>query len=174
MEHSIPFAGQRVADNKTIRIDIRRGHFYQWLGRDVPPKEYDYVQGRLVGIALRKRATPNGETTFVDLKFACGDTRFEVSALASSSISAELISKVVNIQDPASVIRIDVWPKENYTNCTVRENGQKLPFRILPKVERRQNGFKTDVDSSERDAAVMRLIVELNGRLGATGASNKA
>ena len=120
MENNIPFAGQRETGGKPVRIDIRRGHFCHWLGRDVNPKEYDYVQGRLTGITLRKRETPNGETTFMDLRFLCGDTRFEVSALASSSISAELVSKLANIQDPASIIRIDVWPKGNYTNCIVR------------------------------------------------------
>jgi len=68
MENNIPFAGQRETDRKPARIDIRHGHFCHWLGHDMTPKEYDYVQGRLTGITLRKRETPNGETTFMDLR----------------------------------------------------------------------------------------------------------
>lgn len=168
MEHqSIEFAGRHNNENRTVRMDIRKGHFSRWMGKDTPTQEYDYIQGKLLGISIRNRETQNGEMTYLDLHFANGDTRFDVSAIASSSISAELISKLANLQDTGSQIRIDVWPKGSYTNCIVYENGQKLPYRFLPKVERRQNGFNTTIDTSERDAAVMKMIHELNARLGA-------
>lgn len=166
-ENNLSFAGRREAGSQTIRMDIRRGHFAQWMGKDQPAREFDYVQGRLTGITLRRQETPNGETTFMDLHFTFEGTAFDVSALASSSISAELIAKLANIQDTGATIRIDVWPKNRFTNCTVRENGQKLPYRQLPKVERRQNGFKMALDTTERDAAVMKLVDELNARLAA-------
>ena len=159
------FAGTRNAANRTLRFDIRQGKIAQWMGQGQQAREYDYVQGCLTGISLRKHEMPSGEMTYLDIHFQNGDTRFEVSAIASSSVGAELISKLVNIRDLKSTIRIDVWQKEHFTNCTVYENGEKLPFRILPKVERKQNGFSTSFDTSERDDAVMKMIDELNIRI---------
>lgn len=170
--NNLPFAGRRENSGKPIHMDIRRGHFCQWNGKDQPMKEFDFVRGRLTGITIRKYESPSGETMFMDLHFIYGDQRFEVSALASSGISAELISKMVNIQDLSSDIQLDVWPRGSFTNCAVREGGQKLPYRLLPKVVRRQNGFKTTLDTAERDAAVMQMIEELNARLKKTGAIN--
>lgn len=108
---------------------------------------------------------PSGEMTYVDIHFRSGETHFDVSALASGSVAAELISKLVNIRDLKSMIRIDVWAKDRYTNSSVHENGEKLPFRILPKVVKRQQGFSASFDTSERDAAVMKMIDELNDRI---------
>lgn len=163
--NNLPFAGRRENTGKAIRMDIRRGHLCQWLGKDRAPCEYDFVVGRLIGISLRKIESPNGETVFADLHFIHEENLFDVSTLASSSITAELLSKLANIQDLSSTIQIEVWPKGPFTNCIVRENGQKLPYRLLPKIERRQNGFKTTLDTEDRDAAVMKIIDELNARL---------
>lgn len=159
------FAGNRDAANRTIRFDIRKGKFAQWMGPDQQRREYDFVQGYLTGISLQKRETAGGEMTYLDLHFVSGGVRFDVSAIASSSVAAELISKLVNIRNTRSSIRIDVWMKEQYTNCTVYENGEKLPFRALPKVERKQRGFSASFDTSLRDEAVMKMIDELNGRI---------
>lgn len=103
--------------------------------------------------------------TYADMHFVNGETRFEVSALASGSVTAELISKLVNVRDLKSMIRIDVWSKDRYTNTSVYENGEKLPFRMLPKVEKKQRGFSASFDTSERDTAVMSMIDELNARI---------
>jgi len=159
------FAGNRDAANRTIRFDIRKGKFAQWMGPDQQRREYDFVQGYLTGISLRKRETAGGEMTYMDIHFQNGETRFDVSALASGSVAAELISKLVNVQDLKSMVRIDVWAKDRYTNSSVYENGEKLPFRMLPKVEKKQRGFSASFDTSERDAAVMAMIDELNGRI---------
>lgn len=67
------------------------------------------------------------------------------------------------------MIRIDVWPNGTYTNCAIRENGEKLSFVPLPKAVKMQNGLKMIIDSSERDAAVLKLVDELNNRLGYVG-----
>lgn len=162
---NLSFVSRRDNSGKTIRMDIRRGHFCLWQGKDQQTQEFDIVKGRLIGISIRKCEVPSGETMFMDIHFTHGETRFDVSALASSSISAELISKLANIQDISSTIQIEVWPKGSFTNCVVRENGQKLPYRLLPKVERRQSGFKMTLDTAERDKAVMEMIAELNARL---------
>ena len=159
------FAGTRDAANHVIRFDIRQGKLAQWMGLGQQRREYDYVQGYLTGISLRKHEMPSGEMTYVDIHFQNGETRFDVSALASGSVAAELISKLVNIRDVRSLIRIDVWAKDRYTNSGVHENGEKLPFRMLPKVEKKQRGFSASFDTSERDAAVMAMIDELNGRI---------
>ena len=108
------FAGTRDAANRSIRFDIRQGKLAQWMGQGQQAREYDYVQGYLTGISLRKHEMPTGEMTYLDVHF---------------------------------------------------KNGEKLPFRILPKVERKQKGFSTSYDTSERDTAVMAMIDELNGRI---------
>ena len=159
------FAGTRDAANRTIRFDIRQGKLAQWMGQGQQAREYDYVQGYLTGISLRKHEMPTGEMTYLDVHFKNGEIRFDVSAIASGSVAAELISKLVNFRDLKSMVRIDVWQKETFTNCVVYENGEKLPCRILPKVERKQKGFSTSYDTSERDAAVMAMIDELNARI---------
>ena len=162
MCNNTSFAGTRDAANRIIRFDIRQGKLAQWMGLGQQRREYDYVQGHLTGISLRKHEMPSGEMTYMDLHFQNGETRFDVSALASGSVAAELISKLVNIRDVRSLIRIDVWTKDRYTNSSVHE---KLPFRMLPKVEKKQRGFSASFDTSERDAAVMSMIDELNGRI---------
>ena len=159
------FAGTRDAANRTIRFDIRQGKLAQWMGQGQQAREYDYVQGYLTGISLRKHEMPTGEMTYLDVHFKNGEIRFDVSAIASGSVAAELISKLVNIRDLRSMVRIDVWAKDRYTNSSVYENGEKLPFRMLPKVEKRQRGFSASYDTSERDAAVMAMIDELNARI---------
>lgn len=165
MNSYITFAGNREIANKPIRLDIRKGHFTRWMGQGQQPQEYDFVQGNLIGRSLRKRETQAGEMTYIDLHFANGDNRFDVSSIASGSVSAELVSKLVNIRDVRSTIRIDVWAKDQFTNCSVHENGERLPFQILPKVVRNQRGFNAAIDSSERDAAVLAMINELNSRI---------
>ena len=159
------FAGTRDAANRVIRFDIRQGKLAQWMGQGQQAREYDYVQGYLTGISLRKHEMPTGEMTYLDVHFKNGEIRFDVSAIASGSVAAELISKLVNIRDLRSMVRIDVWAKDRYTNSSVYENGEKLPFRMLPKVEKRQRGFSASYDTSERDAAVMAMIDELNARI---------
>ena len=159
------FAGTRDAANHVIRFDIRQGKLAQWMGLGQQSREFDYVQGYLTGISLRKHEMPSGEMTYLDVHFKNGQNRFDVSAIASGSVAAELISKLVNIRDLKSIVRIDVWAKDRYTNSSVYENGEKLPFRMLPKVEKRQRGFSASYDTSERDAAVMAMIDELNARI---------
>ena len=54
------FAGPHDTDNRTIHFDIRRGKFAQWMGKDQQRRKFDFVQGILMGISLRKReTTPN-------------------------------------------------------------------------------------------------------------------
>ena len=168
MCNNTSFVGTRNADNRTIRLDIRKGKFAQWMGQGQQAREYDFIQGCLTGISLRKRETANGEMTYMDLHFRNGDIRFDVSTIASSSVAADLVSKLVNLRDIGSSIRIDVWQKEQFTNCAVYENGEMLPFRILPKVVKRQQGFSATFDTSERDAAVLKMIDELNARVAQT------
>ena len=162
---NITFAGIRETAGRTIRLYIRKGMFTQWMGKGQQPQEYDFVQGSLTGISLRKKETHSGEITYLDLHFESGGTRFDVSMEASSSVAAELMSKLANIRDVRSVVRIDVWTKGQYTNCAVREDGERLPFCILPKIVKKQQGFSTSFDTSERDEAVMKIISELNTRI---------
>lgn len=165
MNENITFAGNRTA-MKTKRLDIRQGFLSQYIGPDQPRKEYNYAEGQLEGIAIRSHETPGGEINFLDLHFRNGNAQFIISSIACSSVSADLVSRLANIKDPKSMIRIDVWPKDSFTNCSVRENGEKVPFTTLPKAIKVQNGLKMIIDSTDRDAAVLKLIKDINSRLG--------
>ena len=165
METNLHFAGNRIA-KKAIRLDIRQGHLSQHMGSDKPRKEFDYAEGQLQGITVRLQETANGEINFLDLHFDNGGTQFIISSIACSSVSADLVAHLANIKNPGSMIRIDVWPNGSFTNCSVRENGEKLSHLSLPKAVKVQNGLKNIIDSTDRDTAVLRLVDELNSRLG--------
>lgn len=165
MQNNASFAGNR-ASKKTIRFDIRQGHLSQYMGPDKPRREFDYAEGQLEGISIRSHETPGGEINFMDLYFVNGESKFVISSIASSSVSADLIAHLANLKELKSTVRIEVWQKGTYTNCAVMENGEKLPFLSLPKAVRVQNGLKMIVDSTDRDTAVLKLIEELNSRLG--------
>ena len=63
MCNNTSFAGIRDAANRVIRFDIRQGKLAQWMGLGQQRREYDYVQGYLTGISLRKHEMPSGEMT---------------------------------------------------------------------------------------------------------------
>lgn len=168
MNNNIHFAGKRAA-KKAIRLDIRQGHLSQYTGPDQPRREFDYAEGQLEGISVRPRETPNGEINFLDLHFDNNGTKFIISSIACSSVSADLVAHLANIKNPFSQIRIDVWPNGAFTNCAVKENGEKLSFVPIPKAVKVQNGLKMIIDSSDRDTVVLKLVDELNSRLGYDG-----
>lgn len=165
MEQNIIFAGKR-AENKVIRLDLRQGHLSQYTGPDKPRREFDYAEGKLKGISVRPKETPNGEINFLDLHFDNSGTKFIISSIACSSVSADLVAHLATIKNPDSLIRVDVWPNGAYTNCAVKANGEKLSRLSLPKAVKVQNGLKSIIDSSDRDTAVLRLVDEINSRLG--------
>ena len=159
------FAGKRSEETRIPRFEVRNGKLCMWMGRDVPAQEYDYAIGRLTGISLRKKKTSNGELAYTDFHFSYGDQRFDISSLASSCVTADLVSRLTNVTDLRSTIRIDVWPNDRYTNVNVRINDTSIPFAHLPRVKRIEHGFKIITDASERDAAVLGHIATINKRL---------
>lgn len=165
MQNNASFAGNR-ASKKTIRFDIRQGHLSQYMGPEKPRREFDYAEGQLEGISIRAHETAGGEINFMDCHFVNGDTKFVISSIASSGVSADIIAHLANLKNPKSTVRVEVWLKGPYTNCSVMENGEKLPFLSLPKAVKVPNGLKMIVDSTDRDTAVLKLIEELNSRLG--------
>lgn len=158
------FAGTR-RHTKTIRFDILKNHFSQWMGEGKKREQFDYIQGQLTGISVHKREARGREISFVELHFRHGDVLFDVTSFASGSITAELFSKLVNLRNPRDIIRIDIWTKGPFINCSVYEHGERLPFRPLPKAVKNNNGIKAYFDTAERDAAVMAMIDELNARI---------
>ena len=151
MEKNLIFAGKRATSQKIVRLDVRNGHLSQYCGSGNPRNEFDFAEGKLLGISVRTHETPAGEVNFVDLHFENKEQKFTISCIACS-------------QNPASLVRIEVWPKGSFTNCAVYENGERLPYLNLPKAVKVQNGLKMVVDSSDRDTAVLKLIEEINNR----------
>jgi len=160
------FAGNRTSETRTTRVELKNGKLCIWQGPTQPALEFDYVEGRLLGIEVRRRKTSNGEMTYVDFQFINDDEFFDVSTIASSSVAADLVGRLSNVKSPTeSTIRIDAWKNDRYTNVHVKENGASVPFLRLPSVQKVDKGFKVELDSSERDAAVMSLIEKINSRI---------
>jgi len=166
MNNTFNFAGKRASSQRVTRLDVRSGHLSQYCGPNKPRNEFDYAEGKLLGISIRAHESTAGEINFAELHFVNNEEKFTISCIACSSITADLVAHLAKIKDPASLIRVEVWPKGSFTNCSVFENGEKLSFLTLPKAVKVQNGLKMVVDSSDRDTAVLKLIEDINTRLG--------
>ena len=160
------FVGIRTPESRPVRLELKNGKLAVWKGPDQAPELFDYAEGQLLGIELRRRETRNGEMVYADFHMRNGDERFDISTIASSCVTADLISRLKNVQDPInSTLRIDAWQNNRYTNVVVRENGRPVGHATLPRVQRVDRGFKVELDSSARDAAVTAIIEELNAKL---------
>lgn len=160
------FVGNRKPEVRTPRFELKNGKISHWIGSDQPVEEYDYCEGCLLGIDLRRRDTRNGEMVYCDFHFRNGEELFDISTIASSGVTADLVSRLKNVKDPAcSTIRIDAWQNNKFTNVFVKENGHPVVHAVLPRVQKIDRGFKVECDSSARDAAVMSIIDEINARI---------
>lgn len=166
------FAGTRTTEQRAPRLELKNGKLSIWQGQGNAPLEYDFATGNLVGIDIRRRSTAKGDLTYADFHFTCNGERFDISTIASSSVTADLVGRLSNVKDlKNSLLRIDVWLKDRFTNLCLRENDTIVPFRQLPRVQRIDRGFKIELDSSERDNAVLQLIDEINRRIQCEGVS---
>lgn len=160
------FVGLRTPELRPVRLEPKNGKLVLWKGIDQAPELYDYAEGQLTGIELRRRATRNGEMVYADFHMRNGEELFDISTIASSCVTADLVSRLKNVKDPVnSVLRIDAWQNNRYTNVILRENGHPVAHASLPRVQKVDRGFKVELDSSARDAAVTAIIEELNSKL---------
>lgn len=172
-KRTMNFVGNRTPEVRATRLELKNGKFTLWKGPDQDPDQYDFAEGQLVGIEIRRRETRNGEMVYCDFHFRNGDERFDISTIASSCVTADIVSRLKNVQDPVhSVLRIDAWQNNRYTNVMMRENGRPVVHANLPRVQKIDKGFKVEMDSSARDAAVMEIIETLNAKLLSENTSN--
>ena len=163
---TMSFVGNRTREARQPRLELKNGKFSLWMGDGQPCQEFDYAEGQLTGIEIRKRETRNGEMTYCYFRMKNGDDRFYISTIASSSITADLVSRLKNVKDPInSMLRIDAWQNNRYTNVVMKENGKPIVHASIPRVQTIDRGFKVERDSSARDAAVMKIIEEINAQL---------
>ena len=94
------FAGNRTSETRTTRVELKNGKLCIWQGPTQPALEFDYVEGRLLGIEVRRRKTSNSEMTYVDFHFINDDEFFDVSTIASSSVAADLVGRLSNVKSP--------------------------------------------------------------------------
>lgn len=160
------FVGNRKPEVRIPRLELKNGKFSLWKGSDQAPEEFDYAEGKVLGIEIRHRNTKNGELAYCDFHMENGDERFDISTLASSCVTADLVAYLKNVQDPVnSLLRIDAWQNNRYTNVIMKENGRRVQRFQLPRVQKIERGFTQQIDSSERDAVVMSIIEEINAKL---------
>lgn len=173
-ETTMNFVGNRKPEVRTPRFELKNGKITRWIGSDQPVEVYDYCEGILLGIDLRRRDTRNGEMVYCDFHFRNGEDLFDISTIASSGVTADLVSRLKNVKDPAkSTIRIDAWQNNKYTNVFLKENGRPVVHANLPRVQKIDRGVKVECDSSERDAAVMAIIEDINARIQNGGRSGE-
>lgn len=172
------FGGNNTPRTRVTRIEVREGKFYEWVGQGIEPKTYDWIHGKLVGIAIREFNSANGQNfVYCDVHLKLDDgTRFCVSTIAQSSITGDIISRLVNVKDYNDVLVFSAWANKGFTNIGIREKktfdeqgGEKIPWSEIPRPKKIQNGFNSYMDSSERDTVVMRMIEQVNGKLSALG-----
>ncbi len=164
------FVGNRTPQVRAPRFELKNGKLTLWQGNDQPPQEYDYAEGRLTGIDVRHRQTANGELIYCDFHFVNGEEQFDISTIASSSVTADLVGRLYNVKDPLhSMVRIEAWRNNKFTNVAMKENGRPVVHAHLPRIQKIDRGFKIESDSSARDAAVMKMIEEINARLQGNG-----
>ncbi len=160
------FVGNRKPEVRIPRLELKNGKFSLWKGNDQTPEEFDYAEGKVLGIEIRHRNTKNGELAYCDFHMENGDERFDISTLASSCVAADLVAYLKNVQDPVnSLLRIDAWQNNRFTNVIMKENGRRVQRFQLPRVQKIERGFTRQIDSSERDAVVMSIIDEINAKL---------
>lgn len=163
---AMSFIGIRKSEKQLVRLELRNGKFMIWKESNQPSEGFDYVVGRLVGIDVRRCSTSKGELVYCDFQMVNDDDRFVISTLVSSGITANLVSRLKCVKDPAnSMLRIDAWANNIYTNIYLKENGIPVTRVILPRVEKVEHDLKVEIDSTKRDAAVMAIIEEIKGKL---------
>lgn len=164
------YVGNREPKVRVPRFELKNGKLSLWQGSNQPPLEYDYAEGKLIGIEVRRRRSVNGEIVYVDFHFINGDEPFDICALASSAVTADLVGKLKNVKDYVnSTLRIDAWQNNKYTNVMLKENGRQVIYSKLPRTQKIDRGFKVEIDSSKRDQAVMLMIDDINTRLQSKG-----
>ena len=160
------FAGNRKTESEIVRFELKNGKFIRLNGYSQTTEQYDYVEGRLVDVVTSRRSTKNGEIVFCDFYMKNEDDRFVISTLLSSGTTANLICRLKNVKDPAnSMLRIDAWSNNIYTNIYIKENGKPVGRTFLPRVEKIERGLSVETDSSKRDSAVLRIIDEIKEKL---------
>ena len=160
------FLGKRKNEERAVRVELKNGNFEVWKGAGKPTETFNYAVGTLDGIELRRRKTACGEIVFCDFHMKHENHRFDISTIASSAVTADIVSRLLNVEDPVnSQLRIDVWAKGPYTNVRVKEEDRVVKFAPLPEIKRIDKGVKVEIDTTERDMAVMGMIDQINARL---------
>lgn len=174
----MPIGGQNTQRVKITRIELRNGKFMEWIGVGQAPRTYDWVQGVLCGITTREQRMTDGRVfVYCDTHLVSDDgERFCISTIASSAITGDIVSRLINVKDYKDVLLFSAWQNGNFTNIAIREKksfdateSEKIPWVDIPRPKKIQSGFNQMMDSSERDNAVMILIGQINGKLTALG-----
>lgn len=121
-------------NTKKTYYSISDGKLKRYEG-DGKISEFDAIDGIFQGISQRTREINGEMMNFVDFNFTDEGERFCVSCVKFSSPCNTIVSCLVNVKDFASKILISVWKKDAYTNVSVSQNDQKVPWVDLPKKE---------------------------------------
>lgn len=171
------FGGNYNQNERVTRFIVKDGKFVHFV-KEGENEQLDWLNGRLVEIKLREFQQDNITMTYCDTIFRLDDgQKFSVSTIASSSITADIISRLANVKNYEDVLVLKTWMNDKYTNIAIREKktfdiaeeGEKLPFIKMPPVKKVTNGFNTSMDSSERDNKVKELIDQINAKLKGVG-----
>ena len=109
----MPIGGQNNRVRIT-RIELRDGKFQEWVGQGQEPRTYDWVQGILCGIATREQPMKDGNIfVYCDIHLRSDEgERFCISTIASSGITGDIISRLVNVKELTSVLVFSAWKKD--------------------------------------------------------------
>ncbi len=167
----IDFAGIRERNEDTLEkhechFTVQNGQFVMNCpGKN--PERFDFVRGRIVKIETRAYISTYGATNanaIFTFEFE-GRSCFDLTIPLYSSVGAQFLSRLAKLKTPAdSVLRIDAYLINKYTNFRVRENGRRVVFVEMPRIHiRDENGER--IDTTRRDAEINKIMSDLKSKL---------
>lgn len=147
---------------KKTFLNIKEGKVYRG---DTP---YDYVEGRVAGIALKERDF-RGEVVrywYLDLQSATGEL-YSLGIPYSSGVALSLFNSLASATDLSQEVRIEPYSSGEYTRVSTYSAGERLDWKYpqIPPTTEVLIGDTVHRDSSERLSLVEKLVTEIKERL---------
>ncbi len=149
---------------------IANGKLQRYDGEGVV-SEFTGIDGYLKDIT-RRNHTYNGEDrVFTDFQFVDGDEHFVVTCDLFGSVSNTIVRCLSNVKDFSKKILIEVYQIDKdgkkYTNVSVKQDGQRVPWCDIPPVESYQIPSGETVKSTKkREDFILGLIDDVRKKLG--------
>jgi len=154
---------------------IRNGKIVRYEGNGVN-SEFDAIDGIFKGISEREKEINGEKVKFIDFNFVDGEENFSVSCQKNSGPCMNILRCLINVEDFSQKVMIEVWATakdgKNFTNTSVKQNGQRIPWVDIPKpMEYKLPTGEIVKSYKERDDFLQDIVNKLNAMVGAAGSA---